>query len=58
MKVDVDSSYPSFENRDLFVELGEHIAFYRRRANYTQKELSERIHISGLKHQIQASHFL
>ncbi len=46
MKVDVDSSYPSFENRDLFVELGEHIAFYRRRANYTQKELAERIHIS------------
>lgn len=46
MNIDVEPGYPSFENRDLFVDLGEHIAFYRKRANLTQKELSERIHIS------------
>ena len=46
MNVDVDSKYPSFENRDLYVELGEHIAFYRKRACLTQKELSNRINIS------------
>jgi len=46
MNVDVESTYPSFENRDLYVELGEHIAFYRKRANMTQKELSSRINIS------------
>lgn len=46
MNIDVESTYPSFENRDLYVELGEHIAFYRKRANMTQKELSSRIKIS------------
>ncbi len=46
MNADVESTYPSFENRDLYVDLGEHIAFYRKRANLTQKELSERINIS------------
>lgn len=36
----------NFENRDSYVELGEHIAFYRKRAHLTQKELSSRIGIS------------
>jgi len=46
MNIDIDSQIPTFENRDLYVELGEHIAFYRKRAHLTQKELSSRINIS------------
>ncbi|MCR5701935.1 MAG: helix-turn-helix domain-containing protein [Lachnospiraceae bacterium] len=46
MNVDIESTYPSFENRDLYVELGEHIAFYRKRANLKQRELAERVKIS------------
>lgn len=38
--------YLSFENRDLYVELGEHIAFYRKRAHLTQKELASQIGIA------------
>ena len=46
MNVEVNNSYPSFENRDLFVDLGEHIAFYRKRANLTQAELAKRVNIT------------
>ncbi len=46
MNIEYESTYPSFENRDYFVELGEHIAFYRKRANITQAELAKRLHIS------------
>lgn len=38
--------YLAFENRDYYIELGEHISFYRKRANLTQKELASRIHIT------------
>lgn len=46
MKINKDSTFPAFENRDLYVELGEHIAFYRKRANLTQAELAKRLNIS------------
>lgn len=46
MNIEYQSTYPAFENRDYYVELGEHISFYRKRANITQAELAERIHIS------------
>lgn len=46
MNIDVEHGYPSFENRDLFVDLGEHIAFYRKRANLTQQALADRLHIT------------
>lgn len=40
------SVFPTFENRDYFIELGEHISFYRKRAGITQAELADRIGIS------------
>ncbi|MBR1598311.1 MAG: helix-turn-helix transcriptional regulator [Lachnospiraceae bacterium] len=46
MNIDVEHGYPSFENRDLFVDLGEHIAFYRKRANLTQQALADRVNIT------------
>lgn len=46
MNIEQQSNYPSFENRDYYVELGEHIAYYRKRSGITQSELAERIHIS------------
>lgn len=46
MKFEHESCFPSFENRDYYVDLGEHISFYRKRANITQQELANRIHIS------------
>lgn len=39
-------SFPNFENRDFYVELGEHIAFYRKRAHLSQKELARRLGIT------------
>lgn len=36
----------SFENRDYYIELSHNIAFYRRRAGYTQEALAEKIDIS------------
>ena len=46
MNVEYTSNYPSFENRDYYVDLGEHIAFYRKRASITQAELASRVHIT------------
>lgn len=46
MNIEYESNYPAFENRDYYVELGEHIAFYRKRAGLTQAELAEQIHVS------------
>ena len=46
MNVEYTSNYPSFENRDYYVDLGEHIAFYRKRANITQAQLASRVHIT------------
>lgn len=46
MNIEYQSNVPSFENRDFFVDLGEHISFYRRRARITQEELAKRVNIS------------
>ena len=46
MNVEYTSNYPSFENRDYYVDLGEHIAFYRKRANITQAQLASRVHVT------------
>lgn len=46
MTIEYESNYPSFENRDYYVDLGEHICYYRKRANMTQSELANRVHIS------------
>ena len=46
MNVEYTSNYPSFENRDYYVDLVEHIAFYRKRANITQAQLASRVHIT------------
>lgn len=46
MNVEYTSNYPSFENRDYYVDLDEHIAFYRKRANITQAQLASRVHIT------------
>lgn len=46
MNVDIESTFPAFENRDLYVDLGEHVAFFRKRANLTQAELARKINIS------------
>lgn len=35
----------SFESRDNFIDIGEHIAYYRRKSGYTQTELGNRIGI-------------
>lgn len=35
-----------FENCDYFVELGLHIAFYRKRAGLTQQELADKLCVS------------
>ena len=35
-----------FENIDLFLDLGAHIAYYRRKRGLTQKELAKRVGIS------------
>lgn len=36
----------NFENCDLFLELGIHIAYYRKKKGFTQQELAEELHIS------------
>ena len=46
MNIEYESTFPAFENRDFYVELGEHICFYRKRANITQAELAKRVNIS------------
>lgn len=46
MKRGYESTFPAFENRDFYVELGEHISFYRKRAKITQAELARRVNIS------------
>lgn len=38
--------FPNFENRDFYLDLGEHIAYYRKKAKLTQQELSERIDVT------------
>ena len=35
----------SFENCDYFLDLGVHIAFYRKRAGLTQQRLADKLHI-------------
>ena len=35
-----------FDNRDKFIELGYNIAYYRKHAGLTQKQLAERVGIS------------
>ena len=46
MNIGYESTFPAFENRDFYVELGEHISFYRKRAKITQAELAKRVNIS------------
>ena len=46
MNTEYKSTFPAFENRDYYVDLGEHISFYRKRANITQAELARRVNIS------------
>jgi len=38
--------YPSFENRDFFLDLGEHIAFYRKQKGITQQKLADLLGIT------------
>ena len=35
-----------FQNVDYFIDLGNHIAYYRRKKGYTQKELAKYLNIS------------
>ena len=35
----------NFENCDYFLDLGVHIAFYRKRAGLTQQKLADKLHI-------------
>lgn len=46
MNAEHETNFPAFENRDYYVDLGEHISFYRKRANITQRELASRVNIS------------
>lgn len=46
MSAENETNFLAFENRDYYVELGEHISFYRKRANITQRELANRVNIS------------
>ncbi len=46
MNIEYQSTHPAFENRDYYTDLGEHISYYRRRANISQTELAKRVHIT------------
>lgn len=46
MNLEYESTYPAFENRDYYVDLGEHICYYRKRANLTQQALANRVNIT------------
>ena len=46
MKDNFKSNYLTFNNHELYAELGRHIAFYRKQAHLTQTELARRIEIS------------
>lgn len=46
MKENSQKLFPDFENRDYYLDLGEHIAFYRKRAKLTQQELANRIDVT------------
>lgn len=46
MKSGFYSDYITFDNHDLYIDLGQHIAFYRKRANLTQGQLAKRAGIS------------
>lgn len=46
MNAEHETNFPAFKNRDYYVDLGEHISFYRKRANITQRELANRVNIS------------
>ena len=46
MNLEYESTYPAFENRDYYVDLGEHISYYRKRANLTQQALADRVNIT------------
>ncbi|MCM1204948.1 MAG: helix-turn-helix domain-containing protein [Bacteroidales bacterium] len=46
MRISKLKMYPCFENRDYYLELGEHISFYRRQARLTQLQLAEKIQVS------------
>lgn len=56
MKNGFKSEYLTSDNHDLYVALGEHIAFYRKRAKLTQRELAKRIGISR-PYMCQIEHF-
>ena len=46
MNIEKQTNYPAFENRDYYVDLGEHICYYRKRANVTQQQLANKIHVT------------
>ena len=46
MNTEDKAQFPAFENRDVYVDLGEHISFYRKRIHITQAELARRVNIS------------
>lgn len=46
MKSNSQKVFPDFENRDFYLDLGEHIAFYRKQARLTQQELANRIDVT------------
>ena len=46
-KSEAKTSTVHFENIDLFLDLGNHIAYYRRKRGYTQKVLAQRVGISA-----------
>lgn len=56
MKSGFYSEYLTFDNKELYVELGRHIAYYRKRAHLTQKELAKRIGITR-PYMCQIEHF-
>lgn len=46
MKMSKPRMYPSFENRDFFLDAGECIAFYRKRAGMTQAQLAAAVGVN------------
>lgn len=46
MNLEYESNFPAFENRDFYVDLGEHIAYFRKKAKLTQEELAKQVNIS------------
>lgn len=46
MNIEYQNKRPSFENVDYYIDLGEHIAYYRRKANISQTELARQLNIT------------